>query len=150
MNLEQNLFLKRMQVYAPSIVRIAVSFVFLWFGVNQLFFPNDFMGYLPAWTMQDQMGMEHMLHTTVVMMHATPSGLLIMNGLLEIVLGVLLLLGVFTRISALLLGLHLLGITLTLGYNEIAIRDFGLSFATLSIFFQGPDKLCWDVWRKKE
>ncbi|MGV8141380.1 MAG: hypothetical protein ACP5OA_04745, partial [Candidatus Woesearchaeota archaeon] len=64
------------------------------------------------------------------------------NVLFEIILGVMLLLGVFTRISALLLGLHLVMISISLGYGATAIRDWGLSIATLSIAMHGWDRLC--------
>ena len=72
-----------------------------------------------------------------------------MNGTLEIVLGSLLLLGLFTRLCAFILALHLGGIMISLGYNDIAIRDFGLSLATFAVFLHGPDRLCWDVKQRK-
>lgn len=66
------------------------------------------------------------------------------NGIFETICGILLILGVFTRIAALLLGIHLAGITFTIGFSEIGIRDLGLTIATLSIFFTGDDVLCLD------
>jgi hypothetical protein len=40
---------------------------------------------------------------------------------------------------------HLLGISLSLGFSAIAIRDFGLSMATIAIFFYGIDKCTLDM-----
>jgi len=111
---------------APAILRLSVSFIFLWFGVNQLANPQWFIGYLPLWSLKI----------------VSASTLLVINGLVEIVLGLLLLLGIAVRLSALLLSLHLLSITLSLGYNDVAVRDLGLTLATFSVFLAGDDRWC--------
>ncbi|MBI3032487.1 DoxX family protein [Candidatus Woesearchaeota archaeon] len=113
--------------YAPCLVRIGVSLVFLWFGLNQVFDPSSFLGYLPDFA------------TTLPL---PPLVLIMINGIFEIILAVLLVLGLCTRIAALLLALHLVGIIISLGYNEIAVRDFGLMLATLSVCLSGNDNLC--------
>ena len=64
------------------------------------------------------------------------------------VFGLLLLLGLFVRPVAILLVLHLLGIIITLEYNSISVRDFGLMMATIAIFLHGPD--CWCLRRSKK
>jgi len=112
--------------YGPIIVRIALSLVFFWFAINQLIAPASWIGYLPKF-----------LYTA-----GNPVIFIYANAIFELIFATLLILGVFTRLSALLLGLHLIGIAITLGYNEIAIRDFGLALATLSIVLTGPDKWC--------
>ena len=113
--------------YAPILVRYALSFVFLWFGLSQLADQASFLGYLPQWT----------YHLPIA-----PSTFVLLNGAFETLLGVLLACGLFTRAAALLLGLHLVGIAVSLGYNDIAIRDVGLALATLAIFLQGSDDWC--------
>src|SRR3989338_4294481 len=60
-----------------------------------------------------------------------------------------LVLGVFTRFSALVLGLHLFGIAFSLGYNDIAVRDFSLALATMAVVFYGSDRLCYDKKLRK-
>ena len=120
--------------YAPITVRLGVSAVFLWFGVNQLLFPANFIGYLPQFLFDSAFATQAVL----------------LNGAFEVVFGLALVIGFFTRWVALLLGLHLFGITLTLGYGEIAVRDFGLTLATLSIFLWGDDKWCLDYRRKQK
>ncbi len=118
--------LMRYKEYCPVLVRIGLSIVFLWFGINQLLFTENFSGYVPEF-------MKGFFE---------PSFIIISNGIFETIFGVLLLMGIFTRFVAFLLGLHLVGIIIGLGYNEIAVRDFGLMLAIFSVALNGPDKLC--------
>ena len=126
--------LNQYQKYAPSIVRIAISLVFLWFGINQLLLPEDFLGYLPQFLLELDYA----------------ETLVRFNGLAEIILGGLLLVGFLIRPVSLLLAIHLLGIIISLGYNDIAVRDFGLLLVTLSIFIGGRDLWSLDYRRKKQ
>ena len=117
-----------MKKYAPIVVRLAIALVFLWFGSNQIMAPGEWFGYLPGFVPEQSMA----LFVTV-------------NGIAEIILGLLLVMGLFTRIVALLLALHLLGIIFFVGYNEIGVRDFGLMLAAVSIALHGPDAWCLDT-----
>jgi len=117
---------KNLPQYAPAILRLSISFIFLWFGINQLINPQWFMGYLPLWALKI----------------ASASTILVINGLFELALGLLLLLGIAVRISSLLLSLHLFLISLSLGYNDLMIRDLGLSLVTFTVFLYGNDKWC--------
>ncbi len=135
--------------YAPLVLRLGLSLVFLWFGLSQLINPESFLGYVPQWLYSHAPEMIH--EHPLQLMHnlqLTPHIIIMGNGIFETVFGILLLLGLFTRISSLLLGLHLMGIMFGLGYNDIAVRDFGLMLATFSIFLQGPDEWCLDAKRK--
>ena len=40
------------------------------------------------------------------------------------------------------MSLHVLGIAATIGFNDIGVRDFGLSIAALSIALHGSDRYC--------
>ncbi len=113
--------------YAPVITRYGMSLVFLWFGFTQVMGPESWTSLIP----------EFITNIT----HLSALTFVYLNGGMEIVLGILLIIGIYTRISALILALHLLFITIDVGYNAIGIRDFGLTLATLSIFFNGPDFL---------
>jgi uncharacterized membrane protein YphA (DoxX/SURF4 family) len=137
--------LNQYKSYAPLLLRIALSLVFLWFGLNQIINQDMFLGYLPEWAMGHPRESPH--HHIMMFMHYIPnraSYLLVLNGIFEIIFGTLLLLGLFTRISALFLGIKLFFIMITLGYNDVAVRDLGLSLATFSIFLNGPDKFSLD------
>ena len=133
--------------YAPVVVRIGISLVFLWFGLHELTDAASFVGWLPDFITNPHgmmMGGMQMMHVNF-----TPLRFVYGNGIFEVVFGLLLLLGLFTRVSAFLLGIHLLGIAFSIGYNEIGVRDFGLTLATFSIFLYGADIWCLDRKRKK-
>lgn len=120
--------------YGHFLLRISVSLVFLWFGINQLYDPLAWTGFVP------QLFTQFILAKSIV----------IANGCIEIVLGLLLISGTYTRIVSILLGIHLLGIADSLGYSAIAVRDFGLALATLSIAFFTPDIFTIDARSKKQ
>jgi uncharacterized membrane protein YphA (DoxX/SURF4 family) len=120
--------------YAPSVLRIGLSLIILWFGAQQLMHVSDWVGYLPEWT---------------TALPVTPEQLVYLNGLFEIVFGLFLLAGFYTRIAALLLALHMLEIVHAVGYGPTGARDLGLAFAIIAIFLQGPDKLSVDkLWQR--
>jgi uncharacterized membrane protein YphA (DoxX/SURF4 family) len=138
--------LQKYKAYSPIVVRIALALVFLWFGISQLVNPESFIGYIPQWLVPHAPVMQHS-HPLQFMHNIPHPGIhftIMANGIFETIFGTLLLLGLFTRISALLLSLHLAIITFGLGYNDIAVRDFGLALATFSIALHGKDKFCLD------
>lgn len=116
-----------MKEIAPIIVRIALALVFLWFGSQQLTNTSAWLSFVPD--------------AAISSSGLSAATLVHFNGAFEIVFGLCLLAGFFTQVCALLLGLHLLVISLSLGTSAIAIRDYGLALATLSIFFYGMDRL---------
>ena len=117
--------------YGPIVLRISLSLVFLWFGLTGVFNTEQFIGYVPEFAYSLPISIE---------------SIVILNGIFEIVLGTLLIIGLFTRIVAFILFLHTLIIMFLLGYNDIAVRDFGIALATLAIAFNGPDN--WSLDRK--
>lgn len=125
--------LDNMKKYAPVVLRVAVAVLFLWFGFSQAFSPLDWTSFLPKW---------------VSNLPISSINFVYLNAGFEIIFGFLLLLGLFTRLSALLLGLHLLGIAFSLGYSALAVRDFILAIATLSVFLRGADFLCFERHRE--
>ena len=117
--------------YAPIVLRISLSLVFLWFGLTGVFNTEQFIGYVPEFAYSLPISVE---------------SIVILNGIFEIVLGTLLIIGLFTRIVAFILFLHTLIIMFLLGYNDVAVRDFGIAFATLAIAFNGADN--WSLDRR--
>lgn len=97
--------------------------VIIWFGFAQFSDASSWVGYLPEWTSS---------------LPISATTFIYLNAWFEMTFGLLLLTGFYTRIVALLLALHLLEITYTVGYGAIGIRDFGLSVALLSIAMYGP------------
>jgi len=115
--------------YAPTLVRWGIGIVFLWIGIDIWVHTNYWITWLPQLAFQ---------------LPVDPKILILMNGTFDALFGALLLLGLFTRVSAFLMALHLIFVVISLGYNDIAVRDFGLLLATVGIFLHGTDKLCWD------
>ena len=114
--------------HAPTILRLGLSAVFIWFGISQIVNPINFIGYLPD----------------VLFSSGHSTQFVYANGIFEIIAGGLLAVGFWTRLMAFLLGTHLLAIMIVLGYGEAAVRDFGLTIATFAIAMWGPDSWCID------
>ena len=91
--------------------------------------PLNFIGYLP-----EEISLIPISQTTFV----------IINGGFEVYFGALLFIGLYTRLSALLLGLHLFAIAKTIGFNQVGVRDFGLSMASLAVALYGKDNASLD------
>ncbi|PIN73578.1 hypothetical protein COV20_05130 [Candidatus Woesearchaeota archaeon CG10_big_fil_rev_8_21_14_0_10_45_16] len=119
--------------YAPAVLRLGLGLLFFWFGISQLLDQSLFLGYLPGF---------------VFNFPVTPEHFIIINGIFDTILGLLLVLGLYTRIVAAFAIVHLLSIALGLGYNDIAVRDIGLALASLSLFLQGPD--AWTLDHKRQ
>ena len=111
------------QKWAPVVVRIGMSLVFLWFGTQQLLNPEQWIGFVPP------------LASSIAPLNT----IVLVNGLTEVILGLALIVGFQVRIASLLLAIHLFGITFFMGLTPVGVRDFGLSVATLSIFLHGKD-----------
>ncbi|MBI2207935.1 DoxX family protein [Candidatus Woesearchaeota archaeon] len=144
-------FLGKNKQYSVTIIRIGLAFVLLWFGLNQLVNPESFLGYIPQWLyphdamMQHEHAMQFMHNIPVPSVHVVLMG----NGIFETAAGILLLIGLFTRVVAFIAALHLLVIAFSLGYNDIAVRDIGLSLMAASLVFSGGGHLSLDN-KKKE
>ncbi len=109
------------QHHAPKVLRIGLALVFLWFGISQILTPFNFVGYLPSF-----------------ILNFTPGEVVVrLNGILETLLALLLIFKKYVRLVSAILALHLVTIILSLGYNEIAVRDFGLLLAMIAVFLNG-------------
>lgn len=111
-----------MKIDAHLILRIGVAIVLFWFGGAQLLSPENWIGYLPEWL--------------VSISPVSPELIVLLNGGVEVVLGAFILLGIFLRISALIVALHLFGIAFSLGNTPSGIRDVGLAFMALALVFK--------------
>jgi len=123
-----------MEKWSQIALRVGLGLVMIWFALQQLRDPLPWVSYLPLWT-------KNMPITQVTFIY--------LNGWFELTFGILLIAGFYTRIVALLLSLHMLGIVLTIGYNEIGVRDFGLAAALVSIFLYGPSSFSLDKFFSK-
>ncbi len=120
--------------YSKPVLRIVMSLVFLYFGYQQVTAPGNWTGFIPGFFLAFGVSAE---------------GLVMTNAFLELGLGTLMLLGLYTRIVSLILALHLFGIAFSIGFNPLGVRDFGLASATLVVFLNGADRFCLDFRLKK-
>ena len=86
----------KIKVFAPVILRLGIGAIFLWFGFDQWIHTSDWLAYVPQ-------SISDMLHIGV-------ATIVHLNGLFEIIFGLALFLGFYTRIAAFFLALHLLDI----------------------------------------
>ncbi len=124
-----------MKNLSSIILRVGLGIVVVWFGTQQLSDPLSWVSYLPSWTNSLPLSQINFIY---------------LNGWFEVCFGILLVAGFYTRIVAGLLALHLLGIVFSLGYNSIAVRDFGLTIALISIFLHGPSEWSLDEFFAKK
>jgi uncharacterized membrane protein YphA (DoxX/SURF4 family) len=123
------------RMLAPAVLRISLALVFLSFGFMQVKSPDDWVGFVPAF---------------LTTWSLTANNFVMLNAFVELTLGMFMLLGLYLRFSSFILALHLFGITFSLGIGPLAVRDFGLAFATLAVFLYGLDAWCVDAkWTKK-
>lgn len=126
-----NLDATTVRKYSPIVLRTAIAVILLWFGFTQ--FKNP-----AAWT--------RMIPAFVQSLGISATTAVYLNGIVEILLALLLLLGLFTRISAGLVVVHLANIILILGYGPTAARDVSIALATLAVFLNGPDDFSLDSY----
>ena len=104
----------------PFLIRIGLGIVVLWFSINQISDPTKWAFLVPNY-----------------MNFLNPADVIYINAALEAIIGTLLIFGLFTRVIGLIFSLHLIPIILSLGYGPVAVRDFGLLMASLSLVFSG-------------
>jgi uncharacterized membrane protein YphA (DoxX/SURF4 family) len=121
---------------APTILRIGLSMVFLWFGTQQLHNPSAWVSLIPSWVT----GLSGLKADIIVMS----------NGSFEVVFGIALIIGLYTRVTSFLLAFHMLSIVWAVGYSATGVRDFGLFMGIVTVFLYGADELTLDnVYKHK-
>jgi uncharacterized membrane protein YphA (DoxX/SURF4 family) len=122
--------IRNLESYAPSVLRIGMSAVMLWFSFEQFLHTSQWTAYVPD--------------SAVSITGLSAMTLVYFNALFELAFGVLMLFGIQTRVAAFLLAIHLFDIMYVVGYGEIGVRDLGLAIATLVVAMNGPDRLSID------
>lgn len=115
--------------YAPVVLRLGLSAVFIWFGLSQLLNQSMWISLIPEWL--------------ISMTGISAATFVILNGAFEVIAAILLAYGIFNRTIAFLLFLHLVTIIIDVGLSPIGIRDIGLAFASLAVAFYGADIFSW-------
>jgi len=120
--------------YAPAVLRVGISLVFLWFAFQQLTNTDAWTGFVPD--------------LAVSLSGLSAETLVLLNGAFEMVAGLALITGFYTRLAAALLSLHMFHIIFVVGYSAISVRDFGIAIAALSIALAEADR--WTIDRLLE
>ena len=106
-----------MKDLSTKLLRISFAVMFLWFGLNQLLNPAAWVIFLPTWTGYFPIPGEMLVQ---------------LNGWLEIVSAVALIIGVWIKPIAIFLGLHLMGIAISVG-GATGVRDAVLAMMGFSL-----------------
>ena len=122
--------LENLKKCSPVVLRLAIAVIFLWFGFSQIKNPESWTRMMPEYIQS--------------LSPISANNLIYFNGTFEIIFATFLLLGLYTRISSFLLGLHLLHIVTIVGYGAIGARDLALTLATFAISLNGADEFCFD------
>lgn len=122
-----------MERNSAVLIRFVISALFLWFGTQQLLDAGAWVGFLPEFSGYLPIPGEMLVQ---------------LNGLFEVVAGLMLFAGVYTRVVAFLLGAHLAAISLTVG-GAIGVRDATLAAVTLALAWSAPDEYTYDQKQAK-
>ncbi len=102
----------------PIFLRIGLAVVFFYAAISSFLSPNDWSGYLPAF-------LREIIPANV---------LLLIFSVVEVILAIWLLTGVYVRFAALVCVVMLLGIVISnFSLLPISFRDIGLMFAALAL-----------------
>lgn len=118
-----------MKKSAFHILRVGVAITFLWIGVLIFKDPQAWGGFLQPWA------------TNLL---PVPLGqAMVGTAILDILVGVVLLSGFFVWVAAAVGSIHLIIVLITVGINDVTVRDIGLLAATLALLaddFLGKNK----------
>ena len=116
-----------MEKLSFNILRIGLAITFLWIGVLILVNPEAWLGYLRPWA--------------VGLLPISDMRILMVTGILDILIGILLLLNYFILPVTVIGSLHIIIILIVSGITDITVRDIGI--------LAGVMALAIDVWSKK-
>lgn len=111
--------------YGKLILRIGLGLVFIYFGLNQLIEPMGWVDLVPE-----------------IFTKFTGAKIIVyLNGIFDISIALFLFFGIFLKIISILGFIHLIVVFLfSFGFTPSGIRDLGLAFSILSLFFFGEDR----------
>ena len=94
------------------VIRIGLAVVFLWIGIDTLLHPIVWLAWVPQWLLN--------------IIPFSPTMFMYIQGSVHVLLGSLLLVGFLTRKAAAVAAVILAAIIITLGFNDLAARDFAI------------------------
>lgn len=106
-------------------LRLSLAFVFLWFGIDKFVHPDYWINaWIPLWLVEN-----------LNRFNIGALNFIYLSGIFEIVIGIGLVFNLFVKLFALLAALFLIAAILTIGLNEVIIRDVGLLGIALALLF---------------
>jgi uncharacterized membrane protein YphA (DoxX/SURF4 family) len=106
------------------ILRLGLAVVFLYFGISQILDQSKWIYFVPD------------RFSSFYISEILKLKIVFLNGIFDTVIALSLISGLFIRIFSFLGFIHLFSITIfSLGFEPSGIRDLGLAFAMLSLFF---------------
>lgn len=117
-----------MKTAAFHILRVGMAITFLWIGVLIFREPRAWGGLLQPWAAG---------------LLPVPLGqAMLATAVLDVLIGLFLLVDIFTFIASAIGLLHLLVVLTVVGINEITVRDIGLAAAMLAlVFYSWPEQI---------
>ncbi|MBI2667180.1 DoxX family protein [Candidatus Woesearchaeota archaeon] len=122
--------------YTQLILRIGLGVVFFWFGIDKFINTEFWIGFVPD-------SIKNILPINLILF-------MYLQGIIESLIGILILIGFYTKIASFFAALILIGIIFFLGISDITIRDFGLLSIAVSLIFAGAGNLSLDNRRKSK
>ena len=121
--------LNELPYFAPIVLRLGLSGVFVWFGMSQILDQAAWTSYIPDFVIN----LSGLSATTLVLI----------NGIFEVATAILLVFGIWIRPVAALLFLHMCGIVASVGLDSIGVRDIAIAAGLLSVTLYGNDIISW-------
>ena len=119
-------FLENKKDLVPFLLRIGLGIIFFWFGITKFTNVQDWLRYIPPWLQS--------------LIPISMNLFLYIQGAIETLIGLFLILGIFVKKSAFLAALILIVIIITVGFNDVSLRDFGLLMIAISLMILGQGK----------
>jgi uncharacterized membrane protein YphA (DoxX/SURF4 family) len=108
---------------AQWVLRIGLALVFLWFGIEKFIQPQYWLdAWMPSWAV-----------SMTVAVRATPTELVYLIGMFEVLVAASLVTGFFMRVFATIAAAYLVVVVATHGLNEVLVRDVGLVAGLISL-----------------
>ena len=105
------------------ILTFGLAAVFLWFGIDKFIDPNYWItAWVPQWILK-----------FLSIVKVQPTEFIFLNGAFEILIGISLISGILSRFFAFLGALFILAVIVSVGLNEVTVRDIGLLGGLLAI-----------------
>ena len=130
-------WLHKYEAYVPVFLRFGLGVIFFWFGIDKFLHPLLWRGFIPPFV-------EALLPISVGLFES-------IQGVIEIIVGVLLIIGLWRQFAAAVAGLILIPIiivTFAIGAYDIALRDVGLLAVSISLTVVPETIFSVDKWRK--